>query len=32
MTLMRSGRLPEQAHDRRLALLIERFAPQDPTA
>ncbi len=32
VTLMRSGRLPEQAHDRRLALLVERFAPQDPMA
>ncbi|MFJ8149417.1 TetR/AcrR family transcriptional regulator [Streptomyces sp. NPDC096094] len=29
VTLMRSGRLPEQAHDQRLALLIERFAPGD---
>ncbi|MFE1026401.1 TetR/AcrR family transcriptional regulator [Streptomyces sp. NPDC058818] len=29
VTLMRSGRLPEQAHDRRLALLIGRFAPRD---
>ncbi|MEJ1198912.1 MULTISPECIES: TetR/AcrR family transcriptional regulator [unclassified Streptomyces] len=28
VTLMRSGRLPEQAHDRRLALLIGRFAPR----
>jgi AcrR family transcriptional regulator len=26
VTLMRSGRLPEEAHDRRLALLIGRFA------
>lgn len=27
VTLMRSGRLPQEAHDRRLALLIGRFAP-----
>ncbi|MGX1224672.1 hypothetical protein RKD42_005931 [Streptomyces ambofaciens] len=29
VTLMRSGRLPQEAHDRRLTLLIERFAPQE---
>ncbi|MFL9656024.1 TetR/AcrR family transcriptional regulator [Streptomyces sp. PB17] len=29
VTLMRSGRLPEGAHDQRLALLIARFAPLD---
>ncbi|MFG2680187.1 TetR/AcrR family transcriptional regulator [Streptomyces sp. NPDC048392] len=28
VTLMRSGRLPQEAHDRRLALLIGRFAPR----
>ncbi|PNG23068.1 TetR/AcrR family transcriptional regulator [Streptomyces cahuitamycinicus] len=28
VTLMRSGRLPEEAHDRRLALLISHFVPQ----
>ncbi|MFE7902283.1 TetR/AcrR family transcriptional regulator [Streptomyces sp. NPDC057424] len=28
VTLMRSGRLPEEAHERRLALLISHFAPQ----
>ncbi|MFE0415411.1 TetR/AcrR family transcriptional regulator [Streptomyces tendae] len=30
VTLMRSGRLPEEGHDQRLALLIGRFAPLDP--
>ncbi|MFE0803598.1 TetR/AcrR family transcriptional regulator [Streptomyces sp. NPDC058812] len=29
VTLMRSGRLPEQAHGQRLDLLIGRFAPRD---
>ncbi|MFE2276295.1 TetR/AcrR family transcriptional regulator [Streptomyces sp. NPDC059454] len=31
VTLMRSGRLPEEAHDRRLALLTGHFAPRDTT-
>ncbi|MEU7059869.1 TetR/AcrR family transcriptional regulator [Streptomyces sp. NPDC046197] len=29
VTLMRSGRLPEEAHERRLALLIGHFVPQN---
>ncbi|MFI1166803.1 TetR/AcrR family transcriptional regulator [Streptomyces sp. NPDC020801] len=29
VTLMRSGRLPEEAHERRLALLIGHFVPKD---
>ncbi|MEU8590203.1 TetR/AcrR family transcriptional regulator [Streptomyces sp. NPDC048664] len=29
LTLMRSGRLPREQHDERLALLLERFAPQE---
>ncbi|MFH8975437.1 TetR/AcrR family transcriptional regulator [Streptomyces sp. NPDC017890] len=29
VTLMRSGRLPEGAHERRLALLISHFVPQN---
>jgi AcrR family transcriptional regulator len=29
VTLMRSGRLSEEAHERRLALLIGRFAPRN---
>lgn len=28
VTLMRSGRLPEEAHERRLALFIDHFVPQ----
>ncbi|MEY9847404.1 TetR/AcrR family transcriptional regulator [Streptacidiphilus sp. MAP5-3] len=28
VTLVRSGRLPEEAHERRLALLIDLFAPE----
>jgi AcrR family transcriptional regulator len=28
VTLTRSGRLPEEAHERRLALLIDRFVPK----
>ncbi|CAM5636801.1 TetR/AcrR family transcriptional regulator [Streptomyces violaceorubidus] len=31
VTLTRSGRLPQEAHDHRLALLIDRFAPQTGT-
>jgi AcrR family transcriptional regulator len=30
VTLMRSGRLPEEAHERRLALFIDHFVPQGP--
>ncbi|MFF8593254.1 TetR/AcrR family transcriptional regulator [Streptomyces sp. NPDC015220] len=29
VTLMRSGRLPQEAHERRLALLIGHFVPPD---
>ncbi|WP_338059174.1 TetR-like C-terminal domain-containing protein [Streptomyces malaysiense] len=29
-TLMRGGRLPEWAHDRRLGLLVDRFAGKQP--
>ncbi|GAA3779647.1 TetR/AcrR family transcriptional regulator [Streptomyces chiangmaiensis] len=29
LTLMRSGRLPREQHDRRLALLIDRFCPAE---
>ncbi|MGW3249021.1 TetR/AcrR family transcriptional regulator [Streptomyces fungicidicus] len=31
VTLTRSGRLPEEAHDRRLALLLSHFAPPTTT-
>lgn len=29
LTLMRSGRLPREQHERRLALLIDRFSPPE---